>query len=286
MQIRTDLALERAEVSSSTPKGVEVEEFDCGTAHVSRIVVKNEQGAEELGKPVGRYITVEVPPLSDHPDPGDELVCCIKNELATLIPKEGPVLFAGLGNTQITPDALGPKTAESVLATRHIGGEFARTLGLSDLRSVAVLAPGVLGQTGMETGEILEGMVKKIRPAALIVVDALASRRLARLGCTIQMSDTGITPGSGVGNARKEISRRTLGIPVIAVGIPTVVDAATLCYDLVGETAIAEPRGAEMIVTPKEIDLLIDRAAKLLGHAINCALQSEYSPEVLLSICM
>lgn len=286
MQIRTDLALEQKEMQSFVPDGVEMEEFDCSAAHISRITVKTQAGADALGKPIGRYITVEVPPLSDHPDLNEELVCCIKNELAALLPTTGTVLFAGLGNTEITPDALGPKTAAAVLATRHIDGEFARTVGLEKLRSVAVLAPGVLGQTGMETGEILEGMVRKIRPAALIVADALASRRLSRLGCTIQMSDTGITPGAGVGNARREISRRTLGVPVIAIGIPTVVDAATLCYDLVGEHAAAEPRGAEMIVTPKEIDLLIARAAKLLGHAVNCALQPHYSPEVLLSICM
>lgn len=286
MPIRTDLALEQTEMRSRAPDGVSVEEFDLNCAHISRITVETESGAAEIGKPQGRYITIEVPPLSDHPDLDEELVDCIKSELDSLLPEDGTVLFAGLGNTEITPDALGPKTAAAVLATRHIGGEFARTIGLDELRSVAVIAPGVLGQTGMETGEILEGMIKKIKPSVLIVTDALASRNLSRLGCTIQMSDAGITPGSGVGNARQEISRKTLGIPVISIGVPTVVDAATLCYDLTGETAEKNSTGAGMIVTPKEIDLLIDRAAKLLGHAVNCALQKEYSPEVLLSICM
>lgn len=288
MQIRTDLALEEKELSAETPAGVSAEEFDCGEAHISRISVENEEGARRLGKPCGKYITIEVPPLSDDADMDEKIVESIKNELTPLIPPDGTVLVAGLGNTDITPDALGPKTASAVLATRHITGEIARSAGLEGLRGVAVLSPGVLGQTGIETSEILEGIVKQTAPAAVIAVDALASRRLSRLGCTIQLSDSGICPGSGIGNCRREISEATLGVPVISVGVPTVVDAATLVYDLLGEDSRekgkASPRGEEMIVTPREIDLIIDRAAGLLGHSINCALQPGFDPSVLLAI--
>lgn len=289
MQIRTDLALEARELKPEIPAGVRSEDVQAGEAHISRIVVETEDGAKALGKPVGTYITVEVPPLSDDNDMDPDIVQSIKNELISLLPKEGPVLVVGLGNTEITPDALGPKAAAAVLATRHITGELARSIGLEGLRGVSVLSPGVLGQTGIETSEILEGVVEKTKPAAVVVIDALASRRLARLGCTVQMADSGICPGSGVGNQRKEISRSVVGVPVISVGIPTVVDAATLAYDLVGGSGGTEekvnPRGAQMIVTPREIDLIIDRAAGLLGHAINCALQPAFEPEVLIALC-
>lgn len=286
MQIRTDLALEQRELSPDLPEGVGSEEFDEGDAHISRITVENAAGAAALGKPEGRYITIEIPPLSDDADMDESTVQSIKRELGALLPSEGTVLVAGLGNTAITPDALGPRTAGAVLATRHITGELARSAGLEDLRGVAVLAPGVLGSTGIETSEIIEGVVEKIRPSAVLAIDALASRRLARLGCTIQISDSGISPGSGVGNRRKEISSATLGLPVIAVGIPTVVDARTLAADLTGEGCAdrVSPRGEQMIVTPREIDLIIGRAAALLGHAINCALQPAFDSDFLLAI--
>ena len=168
-----------------------------------------------------------------------------------------------------------------VLATRHIQGEYARSAGLDDLRPTAVLAPGVLGQTGVESGEIVKGLCGVVSPAAVVAVDALASRSLARLGCTVQLCDTGIAPGSGVGNSRKELTETLLGVPVVAVGVPTVVDAATLARDLTGgeesEVAVA-PRGAQMMVTPREIDLLIGRASRLVAMAINAALQPAYSP--------
>lgn len=218
----------------------------------------------------------------------EDQITAIKNELFSLVPQDGVVLVVGLGNTNITPDALGPKTASRVLATRHITQEIARSVGLEGLRGVAVLSPGVLGQTGIETSEIIMGTIQRVNPSAVIVIDALASRRLSRLGCTVQMADTGISPGSGVGNVRTEISQDTLGVPVISVGVPTVVDATTLAYDLIGtqpqDTQLVEPRGAKMIVTPREIDILIDRAAQLLSHSINCALQPSIEPDILLSL--
>lgn len=291
MQIRTDLAVEQREIAQG-PKGdidgIESEELDVGEAHITRIRVINEAGEQKINKRIGTYVTVEVPPFSDDAGMDENLLSAIKSELRNLLPEKGLILVAGLGNTQITPDALGPKTASRVLATRHISGEIARSAGLGDLRDVAVLAPGVLGQTGIETSEIIAGTVERVKPAAVIVVDALASRRLGRLGCTVQMSDTGISPGAGVGNSRKEISQATLGVPVISVGVPTVVDAATLVYDLTGiepeDNQLVEPRGAKMIVTPREIDLLVERASQMVAHSINCALQPGLDSETLLAL--
>lgn len=292
MQLRTDLALEQKEMleeESRPPEGVESDEIQMGPVRVTRIRVRNEAGERALGRKIGTYVTVEVPPLTDDAGLDENALAAVRRELSALLPEEGAVLVAGLGNTRITPDALGPKTAGRVLATRHIAGEVARAAGLGELRPVAVLAPGVLGQTGMETAEILAGSVERIRPAAVVVVDALASRRLNRLGCTVQISDTGISPGAGVGNRRQEISRATLGVPVVSMGVPTVVDAGTLAWDLLGgrppkDAELTNPRGAGMIVTPREIDLLIDRAALLVAQAINCALQPGLDSETLLSL--
>ncbi len=288
MEFRTDLALEnKEELGGNVPRGVTVDELSIGRARITRIRVENEEGAAALSRPKGNYITIEVPPFSDTAGEIDERLTAVSTELAKLLPEEGEILVAGLGNSDITPDALGPKAAARVLATRHISGELARSAGLGDLRKVSVVSPGVLGQTGIETGELLAGIAEKTHPAAVIAVDALASRRLSRLGCTIQISDTGISPGSGVGNHRQEISRKTLGVPVIAVGVPTVVDAATLVCDLAGATdeersrlkAAVEPRGASMVVTPREIDLLIDRAADMVSLGINQALHPHILPE-------
>lgn len=290
MGIRTDLAIEQRELHPGEADGVQSEEFSRGGAAVSRIKITNAAGERALGKPMGTYITAEVPSISTDAGLCSELAAVISGELERLLPERGSVLVAGLGNKNITPDALGPKAASSVLATRHITGETARLTGLEDLRGVAVLAPGVLGQTGIETGEIIAGIAEKIKPSAVIVIDALASRRLSRLGCTVQMTDTGISPGAGVGNNRREISSSTLGVPVIAVGVPTVVEAATLAYDLTGSEpdgerlGSIEPSGAKMIVTPREIDALITRAAALISHSINCALQKSLSPEDLAAL--
>ena len=187
----------------------------------------------------------------------------------------------GLGNEAITPDALGPQAVKMVLATRHIQGEFARAAGLDDLRPTAVMAPGVLGNTGVESGEMAEGVIAVVKPAAVVAVVALAARSLSRLGCTVQLSDTGIAPGSGVGNNRRELNRDTLGIPVIAVGVPTVVDAATLTCDVLAEAgkgelnpAALQGAGDGLIVTPKDIDTQVHDLAKVIGYGINLALHT------------
>lgn len=291
MFFRTDLAQEAREFLGDTIDGVRVEEEKGESLSIIRMHVETGAAAEALGKPEGTYITLELPPFSDNFREPEEKIQKAAAEIQSLLPKEGLVLVAGLGNCNITPDNLGPLTAGEVLATRHIKGELARSVGLDQLRPAAVIAPGVLGQTGIETGELIASLVKRLKPAAVIVVDALASRSLNRLGCTLQISNTGISPGAGVGNARPEISERTLGVPVISLGVPTVVDAATLAADLVGEgweeqdlevlRGQVAPRGEAMMVTPREIDLLVERAARMTAMAINCALHPAYSLEDL-----
>lgn len=291
MKYNTDLALESRELAGTDNiEGVEVTERKKKNARITAIVVKNEQGERVLGKPKGTYITVEITPFTTDGELFDGRLDAVGEELKRLLPEEGLILVAGLGNDQITPDALGPKSLDYVFATRHITKEIADSIGLNDLRGVATIVPGVLGQTGMETGEILKGLVEAIRPAGLIVIDALASMSLERLGCTVQLSDTGIVPGSGVGNHRFEISRQTMGVPVVAMGIPTVVDGATLVFDLIDKSKtknvvdLIEPRGEKMIVTPREIDTVIERGAKLIGMSINTCLQPGISAEDMFSL--
>lgn len=291
MQRRTDLALEAAEQvpdwQSLSERDIRQEKWEREGAAVTKIQIGSQRGAQAIGKPQGTYVTVEVPPLTDNEDQLEGLARLIGEQLAALLPKRGTVLVVGLGNEAITPDALGPKAAKMVLATRHIQGEFARAAGLEDLRPTAVMAPGVLGHTGVESGEMAKGISTVVHPAAVVAIDALAARSLSRLGCTVQLCDTGISPGAGVGNNRKQLSADTLGVPVIAVGVPTVVDAATLAAELTGREDLeptVSPRGADMIVTPREIDLMILRASKLVAMAVNVALQPSYSPLELVTV--
>lgn len=286
MNFRTDLALERCEfLGKKELGGIEIESFNAHKAKVSRIDVLNAEGEETVGKPIGRYVTVEVTPFAKHAQFIDDSLSAVSEEIRRIIPAEGSVLVAGLGNIKITPDALGPKCASMIFATRHITGELLKATGLSNLRSVSAFATGVMGETGAEAGEMIRGVVKTLKPDFVITVDALAARSVSRLGSTIQMCNTGIVPGSGVGNARQEISERTVGVPVISIGVPTVVDAATLIADCAGadadEEMISEQTGG-MMVTPREVDLMIERAAKLTSLAINCALQPDISPEDML----
>ncbi len=290
MQQRTDLAIESAALSQNGHvaelPGVRRETEQRGDMRLTRIVIETEQGAKAVGRPLGTYITAELPPLSDDDEHMEQRALELGKELQSLLPAEGTVLVVGLGNESITPDALGPRSAGMVLATRHIGGEFARSTGLDDLRSAAVFIPGVLGQTGVESSEMVKGISSIVQPVAIIVIDALAARSVERLGCTIQLCDTGISPGSGVGNNRMALNRETLGVPVIGLGVPTVVDARTVAMDLTGQEDAGEkvtPRGAEMMVTPREIDLIIRRASRLTAMTINAALQPEYSPLSLIA---
>ena len=286
MNFRTDLALERHELlKDRIPKGVESETYKKNAVVFTKIRITDESGAKSLGKPVGSYITAEIPSLINNAVLDEETVTAISAELKMLIPRKGTVLVVGLGNTEITPDAIGPESVNMVLATRHITDELSESIGLGELRHVASFIPGVLGKTGIETAESIKGIVKAIKPCAVIVVDALAARKLARLGNTIQMSDTGIIPGSGVGNARKAINKDFLGVPVISMGIPTVVDAQTLVNDLTdNETEISRKENKEMIITPREIDLVVERASKIIAVSINKALQPHLSVEEILML--
>ncbi len=282
MNFRTDLALERCEcLGKKDIEGVRIERFEANGAKVSRIDVVNESGARIVEKPIGRYVTVEVTPFAKHAQFIDDSFEVLCEEIKRMIPEKGSVLVAGLGNIKITPDALGPKCASMIFATRHITGELLESTGLGGLRSVSAFSTGVLGETGAEAGELIGGAVKMLNPDVVITVDALAARSVSRLGNTVQMCDTGIVPGSGVGNSRKEISEKTLGVPVIAIGVPTVVDAATLVSDYSEKNEVEED-AKTMMVTPREVDLMIERAAKLTSLAINCALQKDIKPEDML----
>ena len=285
MDLRTDLALEQHEINSkNTVDGTEKTQTVHGSAKITEIKITNSSGEKALGRKIGTYITVELPGFGKNADVFGSGMQAVAAELKKLLPEEGLILVAGLGNEQITPDALGPKCTSLIFSTRHIGKELQKTLGFEKLRPVARIAPGVLGQNGIETSEILAGIVRQVSPAAIITVDALASRKLSRLGCTVQICDTGITPGSGVGNARAEISKETMGVPVIAVGVPTVVDAATLAYDLTGQEQKLGKSGEKMMVTPREIDLITERAAKLVATAINTALQPDMNAEEIYTL--
>ena len=294
MEIRSDIAEECcAFAAAATPdakeiEGVRAEVREHGPYKVHVVSIETSDAASRVGKPVGRYHTVTLPPFSSAATDCEGAAEVVAEELKRMLPAlEGATLVCGLGNDAITPDALGPKVIEETLATRHISGALAKEAGLEGLRPVAAITPGVLGRTGIKTSEIVEGIVSKITPGCLIVIDALAARALDRLGCTVQISDVGITPGSGVGGMRGEISRATLGIPVIAIGVPTVVDARTMAYDLIGRSEEKTPDGWEgetMMVTPKEIDLLVARAAKVISKGINLALQPELSSSDLDSL--
>ncbi len=282
MNLRTDLAIEQSEIHADKGlTGIEhtVKKNDGVT--VTEIKITDRHGETALKRKKGRYITVEISDFAKSTRYFESGTNAVAQGLKSLLPENGVVLVAGLGNENITPDALGPRCASLIFSTRHISKEIQKSIGFDSLRSVARITPGVLGENGIETGEIIAGIVKQISPAALITVDALASRRLSRLGCTVQICNTGITPGSGVGNSRAEISESTIGVPVIAIGVPTVVDATTLAHDLTGASVNPEDEkeSENMMVTPREIDLIIDRSAKLIANAINSALQPELSAQ-------
>lgn len=283
MNFRTDLALEQTEElgENNLPEGVSVSSTAHGNINVSRVDITSAAGEQALGKPQGRYITVELPAFFSSNQSTEQEIEALSGEIRKLLPKSGMVLVVGLGNIHITPDALGPRTCDLILATRHIAGELAKSTGLGELRPVAALAPGVLGQTGVESGEIILSLVKSIAPVAVIAIDALAARSLSRLGCTIQVSNSGIAPGSGVMNSRFELSKKTLGVEVVSVGVPTVVDAATMVDELANARPSPEHSelASKMMVTPREVDLLIERAAKVLSLSINHALQPHISVE-------
>ncbi len=284
MVFRTDLALETVDNAKHLSK----EDFErsvtaTGKVTVTTLQLHSDAAAIAVGKPRGTYVTLEFPALSDDEKDIHEAATLLAKAITSLLPKNGTVLTVGLGNRGITPDALGPRTADMVLATRHIDGEFAKSVGLDGLRPSAVLTPGVLGQTGTESSEIVRGVCGVVSPAAIIVVDALAAGEVTRLGRTVQVSDSGISPGAGVGNHRHPLNAATFGVPVIGIGVPTVVDAATIAA--AGGNAVPEAL-KNLVVTPKEIDLVISRAARLIAAGINAALQPAFSPLELISLAL
>lgn len=289
MIYRTDLALERHEMlNKEQVQGVHYETKQKDDATITLVEVIDDIGEKQVGKPKGKYYTVDVPEFSHETELLDGRLKALTEVISELLPKgENSVLVVGVGNDNITPDALGPLCAGQIFSTRHIETEFSKEIGLPKLNPVASISTGVLGQTGIETAEYIKGIVDLIKPQAVIAVDALASRKLSRLGKTVQLSDTGISPGAGVGNNRARIDEHFLGVPVIAIGIPTVVDGRTLVYDLVENNKQIENISKEaetVMVTPRDIDMIIKRASRLLALSINCALQPHIEPEFLLSL--
>lgn len=284
---RTDLALESREIyqedNQREPEGVDWQQQRQGDILLTRVYVRNEAGAAALDKPVGAYITADLGKGWERDLQGMERAASlIARELAALLPPDPAcVLAVGLGNRRITADALGPLAMEKVIVTRHLKDTMPEAFRA--FARVGAVSPGVLGLTGVETGEIIQGVCQKIKPEAVIAVDALASRRLSRLCRTVQLSDSGITPGGGVGPGRVALDQKSLGAPVIAIGVPMVVDAWTLAMDLCQQAGgdwdwedCPVPEGA-MIVTPKDIDALTRKSAKLIGYAINLALHRDLS---------
>lgn len=307
---RTDLASERKDLYRKANNlkeeidGIETEEEKVNdNINISRVKVTNENGKNAIGKPIGNYITIDFKSLkiagNDEIQAASEV---LTKELKELLQKhvepQDPILVVGLGNIYVTPDALGPKVINEVDVTRHLLEYMPEVMDKST-REVSAVSPGVLGTTGIETVEILKGIVDNVKPKLVIVIDALASRSIERISSSVQLADTGIVPGAGVGNARKELTQESLGTPVIALGIPTVVEAATIAADSLtlfiqkvqeqGESndflnklqeddkyniikEILAPEEYNFIVTPKEIDALIEKMKDVVARGINFAI--------------
>lgn len=309
LNIRTDLAVEARELykkENNVTPGVESFEETKGAVKVIRVSVKDSEGEKMMGKPIGDYITIEIPEFTHYDGETMEEVSEVLGETLSKmikIDKGMTALVVGLGNWNITPDALGPKVVSKLLITRHLKQLIPDKID-EGIRPVCAVAPGVLGITGIETSEIVRGVVDKVKPDIVICIDALASRKMERVNTTIQIGNTGISPGSGVQNSRRELSMNTLGVPVIAIGVPTVVDAATMANDTIDlvidemiknsdnskgfftmlksinkedkENMIHEilnPYFGNLMVTPKEVDLVMDSLSKVIANGINISLQ-------------
>ncbi len=318
-QIRTDLALEARESyeeNDTRMRGVKVsqEADEKREIYTTTVVIETENGAKAMGKPVGTYITIEAPNMSTpDEDYHREIARELSKHLRRIIrDRESPVLVVGLGNREVTPDALGPDVVNNLHITRHMIREYGRVSGdMCQARPISAIIPGVMGQTGMETLEIIKGVVEETHPSVVIAIDALAARSTKRLNRTIQITDTGINPGSGVGNHRNAINEETLGVPVIAVGVPTVVDAATIVNDTMEELVeqmdesdhmqklggtlgtldqvekhqmireLISPHLNTMFVTPKDIDETVKYLSYTISEGLNMAFQSKPDEDAL-----
>ena len=301
-QIRTDLAMESAGAQGGrTLPGVRVSEWETGGVTLTEVKVETEEGARLLGKSVGLYLTMECRGVQRRDLEARKAVSALLGEeLARLLPPENgsPVLVAGLGNRAVTPDALGPLTVDRTLVTRHLFAERPELTGR--MTPVCAVAPGVLGATGIETSEMVRAVAQAVKPRAVVAVDALAARSVGRVASTVQLTDSGISPGSGVGNHRAALTRETLGVPVIAVGMPMVIYAATIArdaFEMVSGGAAEDGRAldamteellagalGEMVVTPREVDDLVSDAAAMLAGGINRALQPSLSEQDILAM--
>lgn len=282
--VRSDLAVECMD-AADIGIGINKHERTVGGITVVQVTIENAEASMRLKKPRGRYITFNV---SDFRSPAVDIIEEAKSVaeiLAEFLPQnERGALIVGLGNAEITPDALGPKVVAASFATRHISGELKESVGLAGLTPVAAIAPGVLGKTGIESCEVVRALVQSLNPSFVIAVDALAAKSIDRLGNTIQVSDTGIAPGSGVQNARSALNEETLGVPVIAIGVPMVVDMATIAEDMFNRPLSDGSTQTGMMVTPREVDLCIEHAAKTVAYALNKALQPALSMEELIAL--
>ena len=297
---RTDLALETHESFTENAEqlqGVKVVDKSTKDAKITHVIIETDDAAQKMGKPVGNYITLQLPDLRYIDKKLYAKICKqVSDEIKVLIEDdvEKPILVVGLGNRAITSDSLGPEVVDRLIITRHLFSHAPEMLS-ANYASVCAIAPGVLGITGIETEEVVSAVCEKVKPCAVIVVDALAARSIDRITNTIQICDTGICPGAGVGNNRREISEKTLGVPVIAIGVPTVVDAATIAEDTLSLafSDLAEKLPFDDILhsgkiskeilnfttTPKEIDILIKKASEVVANGINFALHDNISFE-------
>jgi spore protease len=308
--IRTDLAIEARELVNSDDAeadidGVKFSQDEANGITVTWVEVTDERGARQMGKPIGNYVTVECEAMKENDvDTHEEIIKILADKLGRLhkLHRDGAVLVVGLGNWYVTPDALGPKVISKILVTRHISGSLPHEL-IGAVRPVSAISPGVMGLTGIETGEIIKGVTERVKPDLVIAVDALAARKTNRINATVQLSDTGISPGAGVGNKRMALTEETLGVPIVAIGVPTVVDAATLVNDTLDRmlssmmeavprgsdffkmlanlesdekykliTDILDPYAGNMFVTPKEVDAVVERLSNIIANSINIAL--------------
>ncbi|MDO4291642.1 MAG: GPR endopeptidase [Eubacteriales bacterium] len=296
--VRTDLALEEGERVRDLGEKIhgvvlEEEEHRESRVRVTRVKIETKNGSRLMGKPVGTYVTLEAPSLAEqdegyHREVSEELAC----QLRRMMPggkEEQSVLVVGLGNRAVTADSLGPRVADQLFVNRHVMQQFGKAAyNREKMHQISCLVPGVMAQTGMESAEIIRGVVRETQPDFLIVVDALAARSTRRLNRTVQISDSGIYPGSGVGNHRSALNRETMGVPVLSVGVPTVVDAATIVGDAMEQmerenglrmTAREHPRAVSelnnMYVTGKDIDEMIRRISYTVSEGLNIALDPE-----------
>ena len=264
--------------------GVEARDGEREGIPVTTVRILDREGEQALGKPQGTYVTLTLEGVAGRAEGVfGRAIRAVAGELSQLlegVDPQGLVLVAGLGNRAITPDAIGPKVHEQIFVTRHLVDQMPEHFG--HLRPVASLAAEVLGTTGVESGEVVRAVCEKLRPACVIAVDALAARSLERLCRTVQLADTGITPGSGVGNHRVALDRDSLGVPVLALGVPTVVEGSTLAADLMGADELPDlGAGRDLLVTPKDIDSQVADLAKIVGYGISLALQPGMTVEDL-----